>query len=661
MSKRVSVVLLLTLIAGISCITMYQASLSHRMAAEASANNRLKETAITLNRMIDHDLRQRYTDVQSFAQNRAAYTPVNWHKPSEKNPLVASMNYYVSNGSGYTLSMLVATDGSVLATNNRSSTGEEIDTQSIYEQNFAEALWFTDARDGKFLEGQNGLTGTTIIGPYNDKTLAALIGDDGLTLAFSTRVTNDAGQLIGIWVNFVPFTVIENRIFAFHDMLRMNGLSRTAITLLDTKGVVLVDFDPLVEGGYKRNYAVIGKLNMLEAGVASVAAAITHKNDGVTPAGSSTNPVLIDGYSYSRGDGNYPGLGWTVLVRANSGELFALNNTERALRKTGLILVGSVFLLSLLLAPLLTRKSRMITSALVPSPDIQPVEKTEKKPEKKSSKRGAALAETLAPEMQSVVSDVVTAATEIRREMERLLPLAQETKRRSGLINGTVSHAAMATSQIESAMSELTAATEAMGTQLEHAKQPAIPLTTLSDAMQSLMSTTEHLHDVTPFLTSLANQMHLLAMNASIEAARAGESGEGLATMANELKTLAAEATATTESIAKQLADARGISTDTLDTMRSAITTLQTSGEKTSAVSSAVEKQRNATSALARTHANTSGLIREVTDVVGTVEQGAEETTAAIKQLQINAATLHRHIALLNEKVGTWIDLLRAA
>lgn len=650
---------MLTMAAAATALVMYRVALSHRPATEAIASARVKESALALNAAIDRDLAERYIGIQQLARDIAAQNRWNWGKTDEKSPLISAINRYVGM-SGDSLSMLVGIDGKPLAINTRTNGGEALDTTTLYDQNFAEALWFTAARDGVFLNGANGLTGTAVIGPYNDKSLAELLGNDGLALAFSTPVKDDAGKLLGIWVNFLPFSAIEQLIASHHHQLRADGLARTSIMLLDSKGVVLVDFDP-AQGDYKRNYSVIGKLNLLEAGVEAAAKAINDHQSGVTTAALAHRPVLVDGYSYSSGWGNYPGLGWTVLVRADSDELFAHRTTEKTLKEVALVLVIGTFLLGLI-ASWMVRQPAPAASVVTPQPsaEIVPLPIAEKKAEKKEKKSGTrhALAETLLPEMQSSLADITTAATELRREIERLMPLAQETKRRSGLINGSLSHAAMAASQADSTMAEFTSTSSALEKQI--AAEKPLPLATLNEAMQALMATSEQLQHAAPFISKLAAQVNLLSLNATIEAARAGgESGESLATLASELKTLAAEATSATENLSSKLASSHNVSAEALTALRDAMLAVEATSARHAEVP--LTQQREVASKLARNIGNASSNLREAGEIVGTVEQGAEETAAAIKQLQTSTATLHRHLAALGEKLEGWMSKYTAA
>lgn len=78
---------------------------------------------------------------------------------------------------------------------------------------------------------------------------------------------------------------------------------------------------------------------------------------------------------------------------------------------------------------------------------------------------------------------------------------------------------------------------------------------------QSLSSKMKDIENIIQTINQISAQTNLLALNASIEAARAGEHGKGFAVVANEVRKLAEQTAASTESVQQTL---RGIEQETL-------------------------------------------------------------------------------------------------
>ncbi len=124
--------------------------------------------------LIDRNLFERYGDVQAFGYNVAAYEPANWKSPSDSNPLVGAMNNYAKAYGFYPIMMLVSPSGELLAVNSKDPAGQSVDTRKLYEKNYKDEPWFKDALNGKFLNGDNGLTGTAIQPPERNEIVASI-------------------------------------------------------------------------------------------------------------------------------------------------------------------------------------------------------------------------------------------------------------------------------------------------------------------------------------------------------------------------------------------------------------------------------------------------------------------------------------------------------
>ena len=88
------------------------------------------------------------------------------------------------------------------------------------------------------------------------------------------------------------------------------------------------------------------------------------------------------------------------------------------------------------------------------------------------------------------------------------------------------------------------------------------------DAMNQARQYSHQMHENLEQVASIANQTHLLALNASIEAARAGEAGLGFAVVADEVKSLAARTAEANRRILEDVESVRRATVRTIEAMR---------------------------------------------------------------------------------------------
>jgi methyl-accepting chemotaxis protein len=302
-------------------------------AADTQANNTAKQyggIARDIADKIDRNLFERYGDVQAFGLNTVVRDKAAWGKPASENPIVTAMNQLVELYDVYYLTLLVDTDGKVIAVNSRDSEGKPINTEALYARNYADARWFKDALAGKFYESKDkSFTGTVVEDVYVDDTVHDIYGDEGLAIGFAAPVRDESGKVIAVWKNVAKFGVVEEIIYSYYHTLKEQDLGSAELTLLDGDGRIIVDCDPTTRGTDEitRDMSVVSKMNLAEKGVEAAQRVVSGEAGSITSSyHARKNIQQTAGYSPLQGALGFPGMRWNVLVRVACDQALAATN-----------------------------------------------------------------------------------------------------------------------------------------------------------------------------------------------------------------------------------------------------------------------------------------------------------------------------------------------
>lgn len=102
------------------------------------------------------------------------------------------------------------------------------------------------------------------------------------------------------------------------------------------------------------------------------------------------------------------------------------------------------------------------------------------------------------------------------------------------------------------------------------------------ESVDALIRNAEKVAEMTSQISGISSQTNLLALNASIESARAGEAGRGFAVVAEEIRKLADETRALTESMQAMISEVRGNAAVAKETISAVVETNQRENENIS-------------------------------------------------------------------------------
>lgn len=698
--KLVAILMAFGLIPAISIFLVYQ---SQEQSFKDSFGDRIKVSASSLNDVIDRNLFERYGDVQAFGLNGDAANPNYWRNPSAENGLIQSMNGYMTGYGIYKLMLLVDTKGKLLAVNTVDGLGKALKTELLYKSNFAEADWFKDVIAGKFLEGRNGLSGTAAYQPRKEKVVADLYGEDGYVIPFATPVKDQDGKIFAVWVNFADFGLVEDIVASFYDNFKSQNMTTTELTLLDPSGNIIVDYDPHAQGWetYKRNPDVVGKLNLAKLGVVAAQEAVSGKSGVMVSTHARKKMDQVSGFAYSSGAYDYPGLGWSVLIRVSVDDGYAAINAVKLEMIIAILISGALssafgwFIggvsarplsgMALTMNELASGKHEVEVPSLDRSDEIGDMaqavqvfkdnairtkeleagqEVAAQRAELEKKEMMDKMANDFEASISGVVQSVSSAATEMYASAEAMVTTSDRTSSQASSVAAASEEASTNVQTVASAAEELSASIAEITRQVSDslvANSSAVSKADKSqETVQLLVASAQKIGDVVELISDVAEQTNLLALNATIEAARAGDAGKGFAVVASEVKNLANQTARATEDIREQVSNIQSVAEEAASSIRDIGESITIVSNNTSSVSTSVEEQDSATQEIARNVEQAAAGTQEVTSNITMVTQGASETGAAASEILSAAGELSKQAEHLNGEVNSFLHQIRS-
>jgi methyl-accepting chemotaxis protein len=297
--------------------------------------------------------------------------------------------------------------------------------------------------------------------------------------------------------------------------------------------------------------------------------------------------------------------------------------------------------------------------------DLAAREAAEQAARARRAERIGELTQSFDQAVSGVLGDLADSAGRLQGTADSMTGTAGDTAHLAAAVASASAEASQNVQTVASATEELNASVAEISRQIDECARIAGEATAQANAtnalVEGLYTAAEKIGAVVQLINDIAGQTNLLALNATIEAARAGDAGKGFAVVASEVKNLATQTGNATDEIAGQINAVQSATSEAVDAIRGIAGTIARINEIVGSIASAMVQQGAATQEIARNVHEAADGTNQVSQNITAVNQAAERTGDAAKQVLGAAHEVSQKSDELRDHVQSFLAGVKSA
>lgn len=233
-------------------------------------------------------------------------------------------------------------------------------------------------------------------------------------------------------------------------------------------------------------------------------------------------------------------------------------------------------------------------------------------------------------DLRTILTQINGLAVEVAASSEQLMAGSNQTTQATTLIAESIQQVAAHTeNQLTHADANIHAISKAVQTVSQTVQEAREGNLFIQEAVEKMGGHSKQIGKIVQVITGIADQTHLLALNASIEAARAGEHGKGFSVVAEAVKSLANQSKVSAQQIA-----------DIVQDVQESMVKIERSGEAFGRIFHSVQDVSGQFEKVSISSGHISSSTQEIRDSVQQISSATQEQLAAMEEIASSSSLL---------------------